>query len=54
MKINKGIKRGTQYRSWLRHCATRRKVVGSSPDEVGFSIDLIILAALWPWSRLSL
>jgi hypothetical protein len=25
---------GTRYRSWLRHYATRRKVAGSSPDEV--------------------
>jgi hypothetical protein len=27
---------GTLYRSWLRHYATSRKVVGSSPDEVDF------------------
>jgi hypothetical protein len=25
--------RGTRWRSWLRHCATSRKVVGSIPDE---------------------
>jgi hypothetical protein len=26
----------TQWRSWLRHYATSRKVTGSSPDEVDF------------------
>jgi hypothetical protein len=26
--------RGTEYRSWLRHYATSRKVAGSNPDEV--------------------
>jgi len=26
--------RGTRWRSWLRHCATSRKVVGSIPDDV--------------------
>jgi hypothetical protein len=25
---------GTQWRTWLRHCATSRKVVGSVPDGV--------------------
>jgi hypothetical protein len=25
---------GTRYRSWLRHYATNRKVMGSLPDEV--------------------
>jgi hypothetical protein len=24
--------RGTQWRSWLRHCATNRKVAGLIPD----------------------
>jgi hypothetical protein len=33
-------------RSWLRHYATNRKGVGSSPDEVDFPIDLILPAAL--------
>jgi hypothetical protein len=26
--------RGTRWRSWLRHCATSRKVAGSVPDGV--------------------
>jgi hypothetical protein len=26
--------RGVRYHSWLRHCATRQKAVGSNPDEV--------------------
>jgi len=25
---------GTRWRSWLRHCATNRKVAGSIPDGV--------------------
>jgi hypothetical protein len=28
------LKGGTRYRRWLKSCATSRKVVGSSPDEV--------------------
>jgi hypothetical protein len=34
--------------------ATSRKVAGSSPDGVEFSIDLILPAAPWSWGRLSL
>ena len=26
--------RGTQWRSWLRHCATSREVAGSIPGDV--------------------
>jgi hypothetical protein len=35
-KLESGIFRmwGTQCRSWLRHCATSRKVVGSIPNGV--------------------
>jgi hypothetical protein len=28
------VLRGTRWRSWLRHCATNRKVAGSIPDDV--------------------
>jgi hypothetical protein len=47
------IKIGRSFRyingTRLRHYATSRKVAGSSPDEViGFSIDLILPAALGP------
>jgi hypothetical protein len=40
----------------LRQYSTSRKVAGSVPDEVigFFSIDLILPAALWHWSQLSL
>jgi len=28
------VVRGTRWRVWFRHCATRRKVAGSIPDVV--------------------
>ena len=46
IKMFPKTQRVTRWRSWLRHCATIRKVAGS--------IDLIISAALWRWDRLSL
>jgi hypothetical protein len=46
--------RGTQWRSWLRHCATSRKIAGSIPDGVIAIFIDIIPAALWMWGRLSL
>ena len=43
-------KGGTQWRSWLRHCATSQKVMGSIPDvSLEFFIDFILPATLWPW-----
>jgi hypothetical protein len=38
-----------QWRSWLRHYATKRKVADSNPDEVigSFPIYLILAVAIW-------
>jgi hypothetical protein len=33
-QFNKGFFWGRRWRSWLRHCATSRKVAGSIPDGV--------------------
>jgi hypothetical protein len=42
---------GTRWISWLRHCATSRKVAGSI--RLDFSVDLFLPVALWSWGRLS-
>jgi hypothetical protein len=42
-----------RYCSWLRHYATSRKVAGSNPDDVDFSLNIILPAAILPWSRLN-
>jgi hypothetical protein len=40
---------GSRWRSSLRHYAISQKVVGSIPDKpLKFSVDLNLLAALWP------
>jgi hypothetical protein len=37
--------RAMRWRSWLRHCATSRKVAGSIPDGViGICIEMILPA----------
>ena len=39
------VRGDTRWRSWLRHCATRRKVAGSNPDGV---IGIFSLTSFWP------
>ena len=40
----------TAWYSWLRHCATSRKIVSSIPSGVSeFFIDKILPTALWSW-----
>jgi len=34
LKIEQTSYRDTRWRSWLRHCATSRKVVGSIPNGI--------------------
>jgi hypothetical protein len=41
-EITRCFNRGTRWRSWLRHCATSRKVEGSIPDGV---------TGIFPWPR---
>ena len=41
---------GTRWSSWLRHCATNRKLAGSISDcVIEIFIDIILSAELWPW-----
>jgi hypothetical protein len=51
---------GTWWRSWLRHCATNRKVVGSIPDGVIGSFHwhdpfgcTMALGLTWPVTEMS-
>jgi hypothetical protein len=56
VKINKYIYTGPRWRSWLRHCATNRKVAGSMVS-VGFFIGIIYgtmaLGSIHPLTEMS-
>ena len=47
--------RGTRWHSWLRHYATSRNVMGSTPYvSLEFFINVILPASIWLWDRLSI
>jgi len=49
------VQRGTWWCSWLRHCATSEKIQVWFPMvSLEFFMDIILLAALWPWVQLNL
>jgi len=44
-----------RWRSWLRHGVKAERLRFRCPvGSLRFFTDLILLAALWPWGRLSL
>ena len=46
---------GTRWRSWMRHCATSRKIAGSIPMvSLELFINIFLPAAIWPRGRNSL
>ena len=52
--ISYGIQLCRRWHSWMRHCATSRKVAGSIPDgSLEYFIDIILPAALWSWGWLN-
>jgi hypothetical protein len=49
LMLEMDIKNGAVNLNEQNTFITSQKVVGLSPDEVDFSIDLILPAPLWPW-----
>jgi hypothetical protein len=50
IKVHEPIIKNYCQSSWLRHCATSRKVAGRFPMvSLEFFIHIILPAALWPW-----